>query len=75
MNILYLCDGKKEQCSGKIGCFFGNSDLNSCKHTTDPAHALNGPCPEPQSHPERFEPVTDKADGAVMYYFEKDVSV
>lgn len=74
MTILYLCDGKKERCGGRSGCFYDAPKRGDCKHTTDPGHALHAPCPEPQKHPERFEPVRDKDNGAIMYYYEKDVS-
>ena len=73
MMVLYLCDGKKERCGQKCGCSFGKSEYGNCKHTAEPEHAINGPCPDPQNHPERFEAVVNKVNGAVMYYFEKEV--
>ena len=46
MDILYICDKKKE--CGAHGCF------EACKHTSDPSHALNGACKRPWMYPERF---------------------
>lgn len=49
--IAYLCDGN--------GCSHVNKSCRTrmrerCHHTTDPAHAVNGACEDPQRHPERF---------------------
>ena len=50
-NVLYLCDGN--------GCRYEHKmckmqDSERCMHTTNPAHAINGVCEDPQRHPERF---------------------
>ena len=52
--ILYLCDALRE-CAGMNGCCAYGIVRGPCRHTTDPSHARNGACPDPQNHPERFE--------------------
>jgi len=69
--IAYLCDCRKK-CADSPGCFKNGMDVGFCRHTTDPKHALNGECAEPQNHPERFNAVYDKTNDAVMYYIEKE---
>jgi hypothetical protein len=53
MNVLYICDKKRDACheDGRV-CF------EDCYLTTDPACAKNGPCPDPENHPERFFLIT-----------------
>ena len=51
--VAYLCDGmgcksEHKSCRG----FPAKSEY--CRHTTDPDHAVNGPCEHPEEHPERF---------------------
>lgn len=46
----YICNEQKPKC--KIRC---NSKGGYCRHTCDPRYALNGPCEDPENHPERFE--------------------
>lgn len=29
--------------------------MDMCHHTTHADHAINGPCEDPENHPERFE--------------------
>lgn len=55
--VLYLCDG--------LGCRSDNKSCRGdpeasryCKHTSDPAHAVNGACDAPEKCPERFEELT-----------------
>ena len=52
--ILYLCDGLRE-CAGRNGCCAYGIVRGPCRRTTDPSHARNGACPDPQNHTERFE--------------------
>lgn len=61
MQVLYLCD-QKLLCGARC-----TRDKNyMCKHTTDPAHAKNGPCEDPAKHPERFFH-TEICDGVDLY--------
>ena len=69
--VVYLCDCRKP-CGMGNGCAQNNSAFGFCKHTTDPEHALNGACDDPQNHPERFEVVCDKKTGEVIDYYEKE---
>jgi len=54
--VLYLCDGNKSCginnsfCAGKKA----NKEGESCAYTSDPSHAINGECDDPENHPERF---------------------
>jgi len=49
--VAYICDFKDPRCKDRCsGPSFG-----ICFHTTDPDHAVNGSCPDPENHPERFE--------------------
>lgn len=54
MRIAYLCDG--EGCRSEFRtCQREELDaLLRCRHTTDPRHAVNGPCDTPEMEPERF---------------------
>jgi hypothetical protein len=47
-DILYLCD-RKQKCSSSYYC-----KTLECMHTTDPNHALNGPCENPEKS-DRFD--------------------
>ena len=49
--VLYLCDG--QGCEKRTGCTM----FDQCHHTTDPAHAVNGPCEAPWLEPGRFRVV------------------
>lgn len=60
MDIIYICD-KKKDCAEGTGCGA------HCNHTLDTAHALNGACDRPQEHPERFE---EKFDGTEAFFVE-----
>ena len=53
MRIAYLCDG--EGCRSEFRtCQREDLDaLLRCRHTTDPRHAVNGPCDTPEMEPER----------------------
>ena len=54
MKTAYLCDGLGK-CSGKIGCYkLALQGMDYCRHTFDARHAVNGPCKDPENHPERF---------------------
>ena len=48
--VCYICNEKKPEC--KMGC---KSKGGYCLHTFDSRYALNGPCKDPENHPERFE--------------------
>ena len=58
-----------------LGCHQSSSAVGFCKRTKDPQHALYGACEDPQNHPERFEPISDKKSGLVIDYFEKEREV
>lgn len=63
--ILYLCDRKAclpqfRQCSVWGDKYF-------CQHTVFEDHAKNGPCKDPENHPERFERMEDN-NGYVTYW-------
>lgn len=53
MTVLYICNKKREKCHEDGGVCF-----EDCYLTTDPACAKNGPCEDPENHPERFFPTT-----------------
>lgn len=54
MRVSYLCDGL-DKCSDKVGCFrVAKPGMDYCYHTFCAAHAVNGPCNDPENHPERF---------------------
>ena len=55
LHVAYLCDGHVEKCS-KTGCALVPEPKlwGECRRTTDPTHAINGPCMDPWNHPERF---------------------
>ena len=57
LRVAYLCDGQVENCR-KTGCALvpEPGPWSECRRTTDPKHAINGPCEDPWNHPERFEP-------------------
>lgn len=69
--VLYLCDCRLP-CAMNVGCHQSGTAVGVCRHTTQPEHALNGACADPQNHPERFEPVIDNRTGYVVDYFEKE---
>ena len=53
MSVLYLCDGD--------GCrYMCHRKLYDCEHTTDPQHAVNGVCEQPELCPARFLKREDK---------------
>ena len=67
MKIAYLCDGLCV-CSDKIGCFrTAKSGMDYCRHTFSARHAANGPCKDPENHPERFH-VVDLTDSETCYW-------
>lgn len=65
MRIAYLCDG--EGCHSRFKtCRREDIDERMrCRHTTDPRHAVNGPCDAPEMETERFE------EAATGVFFEK----
>lgn len=50
VSVLYLCDGQACK-TPYVSC----KEDGCCQHTTDPSHAVNGPCAHPENDPERFE--------------------
>ena len=52
--VIYLCDGKKP-CATAGRCRLVDPEAGCCRRTSDPAHAVNGACGDPENHPERFE--------------------
>ena len=61
IRVLYLCDGE--------GCeYICHREVYVCEHTTDPQHAVNGACEQPELHPERFTKHEDKFS---CFYIEK----
>lgn len=69
IDVLYLCDG--EECKSPTrSC---RTD-GMCRHTTDPCHALYGPCAHPEQEPERFELHTEYSTVGVNldFYCERD---
>ena len=57
MRIAYLCD--KKACADARRSCNGLWKNALCRHTTNPAHAVNGACKDPQAHPERFMRIDD----------------
>ena len=55
MRVAYLCDGQGCKSEHKSCVFWPEDSSCRCRHTTDPDHAVNGPCEHPEQHPERFE--------------------
>lgn len=59
--VVYICDGKacdhKELPSCKCNWLYRGID--TCHHTTNPAHAKYGICEDPENHPERFKQLED----------------
>lgn len=58
-NTLYICAGDTDGVSCPLNdreCF------EDCHYTTHPEYALNGPCEDPENHPERFKKVGTKDD-------------
>ena len=53
MRVAYLCDGNG--CKSAWPSCKNPEFAGMCRHTTDPEHAVNGPCEHPEEHPERFE--------------------
>ena len=67
--VLYVCDGKKA-CNRSAFCYYNNHETDcSCFLTTTLRSAKNGPCNNPEEHPERF--VKEVINGATIYYTEK----
>ena len=71
MNVtLYLCNHLA--CQPQFGGGrSGLGDLCGCKHTQFSDYAKNGPCKDPENHPERFERVEDN-NGNVTYWEKED---
>lgn len=61
---LYLCDGKA--CESQ----FKWCGEEYCHHTMFEDHAKNGPCKDPENHPERFERIED-SNGDVTFWEKK----
>lgn len=71
-NILYLCDHRVEKCM--LQCAMRRAaGLEDCRHTTDPAHAVNGTCEHPEREPERFGVVDIPRRGAWYYELPDDL--
>lgn len=53
--VAYICDGKA--CEDQLwpSCKIPRTEIDHCDHTTNPEHAKNGPCEDPENHPERFK--------------------
>lgn len=66
MNILYLCDRKVPKCAGHVGCG------DPCIHTTDPEHAVNGPCRDPVRN-DRFRTQSGSAPDELVYVEFEDI--
>ena len=62
-HTVYLCDRK--------ACIINGEDLcvDYCERTQKPEYAKNGPCSDPENHPERFD-VLKKNIGII--YLEKE---
>ena len=54
-SVAYICDGK--DCADQLwpSCKITGTKIDHCDHTTNPEHAKNGPCEDPENHPERFK--------------------
>lgn len=52
MKIAYICDGHGCK-SRRPSCRYPEIG-RLCRHTTDPAHAVNGACDDPAREPDRF---------------------
>ena len=52
MRIAYICDGNG--CKSELPSCRFPVGMNQCRHTTDPAHAVNGACEDPVREPDRF---------------------
>ena len=50
-HVVYLCDRK--------ACIIDGTDycVDNCMYTHKGEHAINGPCEDPENHPERFEKI------------------
>ncbi|MBR6851296.1 MAG: hypothetical protein IKM88_13775 [Lachnospiraceae bacterium] len=73
MKIAYICDFK-DKCADRPGCFRHNTpNLNTCKHTFDPAHAANGAVLDPWNHPERFTKIDLTDDEQVFWEGDMDI--
>jgi len=66
MPIVYLCNGKEGDCIPLNNCRLRSFD-GECSRTFDERYAKNGPCKDPQNHPERF--IFDEEHG---WYIEKE---
>ena len=64
MTILYLCDGKNENCGNRSCCVFNSeSKYKYCMRTANEKHAAHGVCEgEPSWFPERFYRMKDGED-------------
>jgi hypothetical protein len=62
--IYYICNRKREKCHED-----GKTCWEDCHLTSDEKYALNGPCSDPENHPERFT-IENTIDGIV--YEEKE---
>lgn len=65
-SVIYKCDGRNPRCAGRLGCLLHNPD-GLCSMTTDGEHAINGPCADPEAHPERFR----RVDSGDRIYYEE----
>lgn len=50
MKVFYLCDGHACD-AGSVYC----RTADGCRHTSNAAHALNGPCANPKENPRFVE--------------------
>lgn len=67
-DIAYLCDGM-DVCNNKVGCFrMMNPGISNCHHTLNPEHAANGPCEDPENHPERFNKLDIWDESEIAYW-------
>lgn len=68
---LYLCDGKA--CPLQFRTCEDCGEDYFCHHTVFEDHAKNGPCEDPENHPDRFERIED-SNGDVTYWERGDFS-
>ena len=52
--IAYLCDGNGCDSKHKSCEYLPKGHMARCTHTSDPEHAVNGRCDDPENHTERF---------------------
>lgn len=56
MKVAYICD-QKGGCKSKWPSCKNPEFADLCTHTTDPEHAVNGKCANPDKDPDRFEEI------------------